>query len=624
MLTLKNVKYNLVLLLLLIVSGFICIPVHAQDKTKDELLTMVKRADGKEKVELYHKLYKMEVHQHIDTAMHYAVLALETYTPSMGEEVHAKILTDIGMAHYFNTDYIEAAAYLTDARNLLINSKIQNETFAITNNNLALIYKEVALYEKAVELYISNIIFFTEQQDTMRLAMTYNNLGIIYEKLKQHDKAIENYNSALNLNITNDTYLNASVHLNIGIIKDLQGDFDLALNHYHLAYSYYDTLGYMDSKASVHHNISHLYLDKEQLDSAEFYAQSARKKLDEIGIVNFTTYLVIGTVYSKRGDDKIAMKYFLEGLALGENSGNKKDYLALVTTVKDHYQRYGNYQKAFEFAEKEIDLQDEILDEARLKEIERLEIEYEVTLKNKEIEMLNSQILLKEQNLQISKKNSRLKSLWIGIIISVLVMLVIFSFWLYRRNVYRRRLLLEKQRLLEKEKIEQQLIIDNSVLEKEAFLKEKKLDEQNKVHLQEMLDQKNRELVSVSLINSEKKELLKNILDRLDNSMEVKNVLAIKKMIKENISSADNWNDLKLHFESVHPNFFDLLKSRSQKLSQLDLKHCVYIKMRISNKEIAQILNVNPRSIVVAHYRIKKKLRLPEEQSLISFIEELS
>jgi DNA-binding CsgD family transcriptional regulator len=98
---------------------------------------------------------------------------------------------------------------------------------------------------------------------------------------------------------------------------------------------------------------------------------------------------------------------------------------------------------------------------------------------------------------------------------------------------------------------------------------------------------------------------LKNTYQLIENSIEIDE--DIEKFIK--------------HFEQVHPHFFTKLQqTTSSTLSQLDMKYCAYMRMQLNTKEIAQMLNIEPKSIRMARYRLKKKLNLPEETDLINFI----
>ncbi|HAS42711.1 MAG TPA: hypothetical protein DCS93_19680 [Microscillaceae bacterium] len=135
-------------------------------------------------------------------------------------------------------------------------------------------------------------------------------------------------------------------------------------------------------------------------------------------------------------------------------------------------------------------------------------------------------------------------------------------------------------------------------------------------------DQKNRELsTKIIELNQNKrliKRLCKELLD-LTQQSEVNLKHEVRSIVRktENDLSLDNaWDSFKVHFEKVHPHFFSILQKAFPNLSVVDMRHCAYIKIGLSNKEIAQILNISAQSVVKQHYRIKKKMELPSEQTL--------
>jgi FixJ family two-component response regulator len=70
----------------------------------------------------------------------------------------------------------------------------------------------------------------------------------------------------------------------------------------------------------------------------------------------------------------------------------------------------------------------------------------------------------------------------------------------------------------------------------------------------------------------------------------------------------------------VHPHFFKKLKKLCKNLTEENLKMIAYIKMGMTTKQIAQLLNISPKAIEINRYRLKKKMKLPEGESLVSFI----
>jgi DNA-binding CsgD family transcriptional regulator len=104
---------------------------------------------------------------------------------------------------------------------------------------------------------------------------------------------------------------------------------------------------------------------------------------------------------------------------------------------------------------------------------------------------------------------------------------------------------------------------------------------------------------------------------KTDNNKALNNTI---KQIDFIIDNNDEWEQLKLHFDSVFSGFYDALLAKSPTLTETELRHCMFIKLHIQTKEIARILNVEPRSVQVSRYRIKKKMNLDEETDLRNYI----
>ncbi|WP_394664879.1 helix-turn-helix transcriptional regulator [uncultured Chryseobacterium sp.] len=99
----------------------------------------------------------------------------------------------------------------------------------------------------------------------------------------------------------------------------------------------------------------------------------------------------------------------------------------------------------------------------------------------------------------------------------------------------------------------------------------------------------------------------------------------IFKAIDEGILVDDDFEKFRSNFNTIYPEFFNkLLDKANQNLTQLDLKYCGFILMKLSIKEIASQMNVEPKSIRMARYRIKQKLNLGKDEDLDRFIQQLS
>ncbi len=141
--------------------------------------------------------------------------------------------------------------------------------------------------------------------------------------------------------------------------------------------------------------------------------------------------------------------------------------------------------------------------------------------------------------------------------------------------------------------------------------------------LQSFLDQKTRQLSSLALQLVQKNKFLNELLRELQDWTrpspgQVKNAI---KLIRQNIELDDDWGRFQRHFEEVHPDFFERLQQQFPQLTASDIKLCAYLRMRLENKEIAQLLNISPKGIETARYRLRKRLALPKEERLSEFIQ---
>ena len=91
-------------------------------------------------------------------------------------------------------------------------------------------------------------------------------------------------------------------------------------------------------------------------------------------------------------------------------------------------------------------------------------------------------------------------------------------------------------------------------------------------------------------------------------------------LIDKGISSEEDWKQFELHFDQAHENFLKRLKKHYPDLTQGDLKLCAYLRLNLSSKEIAPLLNISTRSLEVRRYRLRKRLNLETEENLVEFL----
>ena len=76
-------------------------------------------------------------------------------------------------------------------------------------------------------------------------------------------------------------------------------------------------------------------------------------------------------------------------------------------------------------------------------------------------------------------------------------------------------------------------------------------------------------------------------------------------------------------FNNVDRGFIKKLKSLHPNLTPKDLRLCAYLRLNLVSKEIAPLLNISARSVEIKRYRLRKKMNLPHEKSLVEYILEI-
>ena len=206
------------------------------------------------------------------------------------------------------------------------------------------------------------------------------------------------------------------------------------------------------------------------------------------------------------------------------------------------------------------------------------------------------------------------KSIWAYLLYLILLIVSLSnaSKFQKRKLTLQRLKFEEKQRQinilhqLELEKNEKEIIkLKNDKLENEIILKTKELADTS-MHLVERSDA----LLKI-------KEELQKIYKNTNENHDVKKTLQLLNDIEKNDS---NWEKFASHFDEVNNNFLKNLKLQFPKLTNTDLKVCAYLQLNLSSKEISQLMNITVRGVEISRYRLRKKLGITTEQSLIDFL----
>jgi DNA-binding CsgD family transcriptional regulator len=168
--------------------------------------------------------------------------------------------------------------------------------------------------------------------------------------------------------------------------------------------------------------------------------------------------------------------------------------------------------------------------------------------------------------------------------------------------------------------------------EEDAKEKRKEIIELKNQRLQYDLRHKSQELANSTMNLIRKNEILlyislnlNKVSEEITENSDPKTIhRQISKMqddIKKNIEHDNNWKRFAENFDLVYENYLKRLSEHFPNLTISDKKLCAYLKMDLSSKDIAPLLNMSYRSVEMSRYRLRKKLELDRDSNLSEFLQ---
>jgi ligand-binding sensor domain-containing protein/DNA-binding CsgD family transcriptional regulator len=206
------------------------------------------------------------------------------------------------------------------------------------------------------------------------------------------------------------------------------------------------------------------------------------------------------------------------------------------------------------------------------------------------------------------------------IYILIIFVIVVIIAWIINQRF-------EKSKQKERKKHEQKLREKEKEFEQQAVLAEKEIIrlKNEKLEAQKLSLDKELANQTLSIVNKNKflmkiNEELKRVSHETSDGAVKTKMAILKKRIDKEIDNQNQNQIFESYFEEVHADFFERLKDKFPHLSPKDLRLCAYIRMNMSTKEIATLLNISDRGVEISRYRLRKKLELSREVNLSTFL----
>lgn len=229
-----------------------------------------------------------------------------------------------------------------------------------------------------------------------------------------------------------------------------------------------------------------------------------------------------------------------------------------------------------------------------------------------EIYYFNGKNYVNVASYRFSVNNPWYFSIWM---VLVYILLISGSFYLYYKwNKFR---YMQKLQLKEEELRHQQKILE---LELKAE-NELNIQEYEKHILELEVQTKSSEVAGKSLSIAKQSEMIDNIRLILQQEDDIDRLKSeILKAIKINAVNKHEWEVFENNLSHIHQSFISGLSSKYPQLTSKDIKLCIYLKMNLSSKEIAPLMNISFRGVELHRYRLRKKLGLSPDENLYKFM----
>jgi DNA-binding CsgD family transcriptional regulator len=199
----------------------------------------------------------------------------------------------------------------------------------------------------------------------------------------------------------------------------------------------------------------------------------------------------------------------------------------------------------------------------------------------------------------------------------LLLYFVVFSVILYLYYKWNKIRYVQKLKLRDEE-----LKHQKEILEIELKSENELVTQQYEKHILELeLQSKSSEVAGKSLSIAKQSEMIESIQGILDSNADLNKLKSeIKKVIKINAVNKHEWETFETNLNLIHDDFIKSLSKKYPALTAKDIKLCIYLKMNLSSKEIAPMMNISYRGVELHRYRLRKKLGLQQEESLSKFL----
>ncbi|MCF8229791.1 MAG: tetratricopeptide repeat protein [Bacteroidales bacterium] len=526
----------------------------------------------------------------------------------------------------------DSSFFLLDSAYKLARKSSLPKTVAQSSKLISDYYFKNEEINKALEYNEEAIRWYRKTNDSVSVAQNMIDIANVYITSGAYDKALVYSTKALEIfRNKNEKEYETRVINNIGIIYGLWDDTTHAIWYYKKAIDLAQQLGMERELQASKLNISIIYLNNKQYYKAIKLLKEVQINAKQIGFIeNYVFALVnLGALYIKTRDYVEAKNYLLKALPLLPEISNKKvhafcfnklgelenllhnyaeaevfllqsleiskknyfkpDELNTYISLADLYRSLNDCIHSDKYQRKAFQLKDELLNREIIENTNKIKTRFEFY-------NLQNELKIREAEVGMLHKKQEVNELRLALLLIALVLVMAFLFLLY--IYFQQKAKLNKLRNAEVEKMLECKINEVSIFGAH-ILKTKKLLETIKVKI-------------------------KKLRLSYDSGKPVKNEIGeIIAILSHSEEMSNNQVELYKRIDELSEFFYINLEDRFPGLTENEKQLCAMIRLGFSSKQIAMLNNIQPASIDIARYRLRKKMNLDANENFYDFLKKL-
>ena len=548
-------------------------------------------------------------------SLDYYSQALSVFEKINSEPQIASALTNIGNIYFRQSEYTKALRFFNQALDIRIE---HNDSLAISSSNaqLGLVHTELGNYGKGLEFLFSSLDTYQHYNDKYGIAQSHNNLASNYYEQENLTDALSHYKESLVLfEELNNMQGIGEVTNNIGEVYLKQEETELAMSHFETAIELFEEIGHKKGIVTIFKNMAWVnYYDGELYKARRNCLHALRENISMSDREGETEVLLLmGKIELEDQKPTVAIEYLTEALLIAQKIDSKKLIKDGSESLYLAYTELEDYKNANRYLQFYTSIKDSLLSREKVRTIARLNANYALAKRKSDLDHKNQEIDLLEHAQSLQNQ----RSVALGVLAIVLIILGII---LWLRTSYTNK---KEQELVIKDK---QLAVSQTALI-EAELKNTQLAGED---LKTRLNFKNNEIQNFALHIIEKNEFISDISKQIEQlKQDIKDPVAKEKVrdlsskVKYSLSIDRERQEFQKHIKQINSEFFLRLEQQFPSITESEKKLSALLRLNLSSKEIASILNISAKSVDMNRYRLRKKFEIGKEYSLSVFISKI-